>query len=126
MKLNFNVRYIKSINELFGINRVIRNFRFIDEHEAVEIEIYVKRKLITNLKTSSMKHGESNVQIIEFDIPSLNGDHIRVEFLNYLPIVKLPGTTDYLIYMNNQLLYCSRTISKKIFEMLVKIYSIEF
>lgn len=121
------MNHLKSINELFGINNILRNFKYSDEHEAVEIEIYIKRGKISDIKTSKINRSDFVVtKSVEFKIPSFDKDKVRVDFTNSLPLIKMPGTTDYQIYMNEKPIYCSRYISKMIFETLVKKYNLKF
>lgn len=111
-----------------GINEefIFRRLRYENELDAEEIEILLRKKMFTNLK-SSKSRGKRNEYLTEytFEIENhqlSNTTHkIKVVMENNLhPRVKTPGVIEYYIYQDGKLLNCSRKIAKSIYRLVSK------
>lgn len=113
---------LQNVNEEF----IFRRLRYEDEFDAEEIEILIKEKKFTNLK-SSKSRGKRNEYLTEYTFEIENHQmadsthEIKVVMENNLhPRIKTPGVIEYYVYQDNKLLNCSRKTAKSIFRLISK------
>lgn len=108
--------------ELLGIGKTIRRFRYEHEIDAEELEYLIDKNKIFDLKYSEKKVKEEFIKIFSFKIDShrsyVDFEEVRVEFSNWLHPIKTPGLTDYNIYYNDKMMNVSRRKAKEIYNKL--------
>jgi hypothetical protein len=118
-----NLEDIVFLNEeLIGVRRFLRGLSHENEIDAEDIKYNLENKKYSNLKFNT-KRGSKDEIISTFTF-NIDDKLIKLEENNYFPFFKkkFRGTTEYLMFIDNNILECSNHISKEIYKIAEKLY----